>query len=90
MSAKKQKLRDATNWTPEDAVSKFAVAATGCVSNNCASSSDVADDLIHAENDLAIRSLEQHFLATVQAVLYSLRKSHSQPVPWSLVAVSVA
>jgi hypothetical protein len=89
MSAKKQKLRDSTNLTPEDAKSTFAIAGSS-VSNNYASSLDVADDLAKSENDLAVRSLEQHFLATVQAVLHSLRESHLQPVPWSLVAVSVA
>ena len=90
MSAKKQKLRDRTNLTPEgDAISKCAVSATASASQNCASSSSVIDGQC-AHGGVSIRSLEQHFIATVQAVLRTLKQPHSQPVPWSVVAVTGA
>jgi hypothetical protein len=90
MFSKKPKLSDATNVVPEHAFSNFAAHSTASVGDYCASSSAVVDDLPHAEGDASIRSIEQHFIAIVQAVLDSLRKSHSKPVPWSIVAVSVA
>ena len=90
MSAKKQKLRDTTNLTPPHAISKCAVSAAACVSQHCASSSSAIDGTLQANGGASIRSLEQHFIATVHAVLYSLRQTHSLPVPWSVVAVTVA
>ena len=88
MSAKKQKLRDTTNLTPEDAGVKAATSTSD--SDSYSTSSAIADNLLRTHCDASARSLEQHFIATVHAVLHSLRQSCSRPVPWSAVAVSVA
>jgi hypothetical protein len=91
MSTKKQKLRDTTNLTPEDArTMKAVVAAESIVNDGSVSSSVILDDPRHNGSHASARSLEQHYVATVHAVLQSLRQSCSQSVPWSAVAVSVA
>jgi hypothetical protein len=90
MSAKKQKLRDTTNLMPEDVVGKIYVAATVSESVRSSSLSVLVDDTFKSDNDASFRSIEQHFIAIVHAVLDGLKQSYSQPVPWSFVAVSVA
>jgi hypothetical protein len=90
MLAKKQKLRDTTNLTPEEVASKISVAATAGESVCSSSSYVLVDDTLKIDSDAPFRSMEQHFVVIVHAVLDGLKHSYSLPVPWSVVAVSVA
>jgi hypothetical protein len=92
MSAKKQKLRDTTNvTTPEDSKIVKADGAVAATTGGVFSApSAITADLLATGNQASNRTLEHHFIATVQAVLQSIRQSCSQTVPWSMVAVSVA
>ena len=90
MLAKKQKLGDTSNLTPEEAASKIAVAATTGESVCSSSSYVLVDDTLKIDSDAPFRSMEQHFVVIVHAVLDGLKHSYSLPVPWSVVAVSVA
>jgi hypothetical protein len=91
MSAKKPKLRDATNLTPEDLHTiKAAGIASANAHNGCSFPSAAIGESPVTGGLASPRSLEQHYIATVHAVLHSLRQSCSQFVPWSLAAVSVA
>ena len=90
MLAKKQKLRDTTNLTPEEVSSKISVAATASASVCSSSLYVLVDDTLKIDSDASFRSIEQHFIVIVHAVMDGLKHSYSHPVPWSVVAVSVA